>query len=66
MADGLEGRSDHYLELAVRLRTLALEARFPSARRTLMQLAKRFDRRVERYAAETAIPDEHTRFDCAM
>jgi hypothetical protein len=57
MSDGLEGRSDHYLELAVRLRTLALEARFPSARRALMQMAKRFDRRVERYDAETTIPE---------
>ena len=35
MAEAVEGRSNHYLELAVRLRGLVLEARFPSARRAL-------------------------------
>ena len=57
MAEAVEGRSNHYLELAVRLRGLVLEARFPSARRALMDIAKRFDQRAESYGAETAVPD---------
>jgi hypothetical protein len=63
MSEALEGESDYYLELAVRLRALALEAHFPSARRALMKMAKRFDRRAERYAAEIAIPDKQKQFD---
>ena len=56
MSEAVEGRSDYYLELAVMLRALALEARYPSARRALMEMAKRFDRRADRPVAETAIP----------
>lgn len=56
MSEAVEGRTDHYLELAVRLRALALEARYPSARKALVEMAKRFDRRADRPVAETAIP----------
>ena len=56
MSEAVEARSDYYLELAVMLRALALEARYPSARRALVEMAKRFDRRADRPVAETAIP----------
>jgi hypothetical protein len=56
MSEAADGRSDYYLELAVMLRALALEARYPGARRALMEMAKRFDRRADRPVAETAIP----------
>jgi hypothetical protein len=56
MSEAVEARSDYYLELAVMLRALALEARYPSTRRALVEIAKRFDRRAERPLAETAIP----------
>jgi hypothetical protein len=45
MPDILEGgRRKHYLELALQVRTFAREARFPAARRALMEIAKRFER----------------------
>lgn len=44
MIDILEGRRrDHYRELAARVRALTREARFPAARRALLDLAKRFE-----------------------
>jgi hypothetical protein len=43
MADKLAGRREHYLELAVRVRAVAGEARFPAARKTLIAIAKRFE-----------------------
>jgi hypothetical protein len=64
MSEAVEARSDYYLELAVMLRALALEARYPSARRALVEMAKRFDRRADRSIAETAILGKQTRFDC--
>ena len=56
MSEAAEARSDYYLELAVMLRALALEARYPSARRALMEMAQRFDRRADRPVTEIAIP----------
>jgi hypothetical protein len=47
MTDDLEGRRDHYLELAVKVRAVAREARFPAARRALVEIAKRFDQRAD-------------------
>jgi hypothetical protein len=45
MAD--EDRRDHYLGLALRVRALAREARFPAARRALIEIARRFDQTAE-------------------
>jgi len=45
VADIFEGRREHYQELAARVRAIAREARFPAARRALIEIAKRFDRR---------------------
>ena len=47
MADVLEGRRDHYLELALKVRAIAREARFPAATRALVENAKRFDQRAK-------------------
>jgi hypothetical protein len=43
VADILEGRREHYLELSVRVRAIAREARFPAARRALIEIANRFE-----------------------
>ena len=56
MAGGRE-----HLELAVSLRALARQTDLPSARRALLDLAKRFDRMAARYGAETSVPDWHHR-----
>jgi hypothetical protein len=45
MDDLLEDRRQYYLQLADRLRAIAREARFPAARKLLMEVAKRFERR---------------------
>jgi hypothetical protein len=36
-------RRDHYRQLAIKLRRLAHQARFPSARKVLIDTARRFD-----------------------
>jgi chorismate-pyruvate lyase len=45
MDDFIEDRRQHYLQLAARLRVVAREARFPAARKVLLQVAKRFERK---------------------
>ena len=60
MAGGRE-----HLELAVSLRALARCTSIPSARRALLDLAKRFDRMAARYGAEAAVPDWHGRPVCS-
>jgi hypothetical protein len=45
MDDLLEDRRQHYLQLAERLRAIARQARFPAARKLLIEVAKRFERR---------------------
>jgi hypothetical protein len=47
MADTLQDRRDHYLELALRVRAVAREVRFPAARRALIAIARRFDQNAE-------------------
>jgi len=39
----------HYREVALGLRTLARQCRFPGARRELLQLAARYDRRADHF-----------------
>jgi hypothetical protein len=60
MAGGRE-----HLESAVSLRALARQTDLPSARRALLDLAKRFDRMAARYGAETSVPDWHHRLECS-
>jgi hypothetical protein len=50
-------RVREHLELAVSLRTLARCTSIPSARRALLDLAKRFDRMAESCSTETSVPD---------
>ena len=52
MAGGRE-----HLELAVSLRALARQTDLPSARRALLDLAKRFDRMAARYGTMTGTPN---------
>jgi hypothetical protein len=50
------GRSDseHYREMARKLRELAPEFRFPSARQELLDLALRYERRADNLDARSA------------
>jgi hypothetical protein len=42
---------EHYREMATGLRELARQCRFPGARKELLQLAARYDRRAEYFDA---------------
>src|SRR5438105_6431128 len=46
--------SDHYREMARKLRELAREFRFPGARRELLELALRYERRADSVDARSA------------
>jgi hypothetical protein len=46
--------SDHYREMARKIRVLAREFRFPGARQELLDLASRYERRAENLDARTA------------
>ena len=48
MADDTELMGDHYREMAVKLRDLARQTHFPSVRKTLAGIAKRYDRIADR------------------
>jgi hypothetical protein len=48
MADDTEWTGDHYREMAVKLRDLARQTHFPSVRKALAGIAKRFDRIADR------------------
>jgi ADP-heptose:LPS heptosyltransferase len=46
--------SEHYREMARKLRQLAREFRFPGARRELLDLAERYERRADNLDARSA------------
>ena len=46
--------SEHYREVARKLRELARECRFPGARRELLDLAERYERRADNLDARSA------------
>ena len=46
--------SEHYREMARKLRVLAREFRFPGARQELLNLASRYERRAENLDARSA------------
>jgi hypothetical protein len=46
--------SEHYREMARKLRELARECRFPGARRELLDLAERYERRADNLDARGA------------
>ena len=48
MAEDTEWMGDHYREMAVKLRDLARQTHFPSVRKALAGLAKRYDRIADR------------------
>ena len=53
-ANAVRPDSEHYREMARRLRELAREFRFPGARKELLDLALRYDRRADHLDARTA------------
>jgi len=46
--------SDHYREMASKLRELARRFRFPGARQELLKLALRYERRADQLAGQSA------------
>ncbi len=56
MSQNFEARGDHYRALATSLCQLARQAAFPSVRRRLIDLAKRYDRMATEGDAVTVDP----------
>lgn len=46
----------HYREIAQKLRDLAHQCHFPGARRELLNLAARFERRADHFASRAEMP----------
>jgi hypothetical protein len=57
MADDTEWMGDHYREMAAKLRELARQTHFPSVRKALAGIAKRYDRIADR-ADFPALPSD--------
>ena len=53
-ANAARSDSEHYREMARKLRELAREFRFPGARQELLDLAGRYERRADSLDARTA------------
>ena len=53
-ASAVRSDSDHYRDMARKLRKLAREFRFPGARQELLDLALRFERRADELDARNA------------
>jgi hypothetical protein len=55
--DSAPPRDDaHYRDIAQKLRDLAHQCHFPGARRELLNLAARFDRRADHFASRAETP----------
>ena len=53
-ANAAPSDSEHYREMAMKLRVLAQEFRFPGTRQELLDLALRYERRADRLDARSA------------
>ena len=51
---GTSKDSDHYREMASKLRELARQCRLPGARREILDLGMRYDRRADHFDARSA------------
>ena len=52
-ANSAQSNSNHYREMAQKLRELAREFRFPGARKELLDIASRYERRADNLDART-------------
>jgi hypothetical protein len=60
-ANGPRSDSEHYRDMARKLRRLAAEFRFPGARQELLDLALRYERRAEGLDARNAAASDQDR-----
>jgi hypothetical protein len=57
-ADAARSESDHYRDVASKLRELARQFRFPEGRQELLELALRYERRADQFDAQNGSPGQ--------